>query len=165
MSNNGYRANWCWRGAVVIGLVLPSSRGSFTLVWPFMLAIHARWYTFLPPKIMVQAPASRKYQVSLDCMRFSRTVNYPDVSGVLPTRYLPTPHTAQTALVAGLPFFMVTASTFVEAVLSLHFRQNISTPAATVFLFQGVICFRSPFIAISNSSPAFPDLAKVGSIE
>ena len=85
-----------------------------------------------------------------------RILTYPDASGVPPTRYLPTPHTAQTALVAGLPFFMVTASTFVEAVLSLHFRQNISTPAATVFLLQGVICFRSPFIAISNSSPHFP---------
>ena len=40
-----------------------------------------------------------------------------------PTRYLPVPHTEQTARRAGRPFFIVTCSTSLEPVLARHFRQ------------------------------------------
>ena len=40
-----------------------------------------------------------------------------------PTRYLPVPHTEQTARRAGRPFFIVTCSTSLEPVLTRHFRQ------------------------------------------
>ena len=40
-----------------------------------------------------------------------------------PMRYLPVPHTVQTARRAGRPFFIVTCSTSLEPVLARHFRQ------------------------------------------
>ena len=40
-----------------------------------------------------------------------------------PMRYLPVPHTVQTALSAGRPFFMLTCSTSREPVLARHFKQ------------------------------------------
>ena len=40
-----------------------------------------------------------------------------------PMRYLPVPHTVQTARRAGRPFFIVTCSTSREPVLARHFRQ------------------------------------------
>ena len=40
-----------------------------------------------------------------------------------PMRYLPVPHTEQTARRAGRPFFIVTCSTFCEPVLVRHFKQ------------------------------------------
>ena len=40
-----------------------------------------------------------------------------------PMRYLPVPHTEQTARRAGRPFFIVTCSTSLEPVLARHFKQ------------------------------------------
>ena len=40
-----------------------------------------------------------------------------------PMRYLPVPHTVQTARRAGRPFFIVTCSTSREPVLARHFKQ------------------------------------------
>ena len=52
-------------------------------------------------------------------MRLAQLVS----AGVAPIRYLPAPHTAHTALVAGRPFFIVTDSTLLESVFALHFTQ------------------------------------------
>ena len=40
-----------------------------------------------------------------------------------PIRYLPVPHSAHTARIAGRPFFIVTRSTSRDGVLARHFRQ------------------------------------------
>ena len=40
-----------------------------------------------------------------------------------PIRYLPVPHSAQTARSAGRPFFIVTRSTSRDGVFARHFRQ------------------------------------------
>ena len=45
------------------------------------------------------------------------------VHPVEPMRYLPVPHTVQTARRAGRPFFIVTCSTSLEPVLARHFKQ------------------------------------------
>ena len=42
-------------------------------------------------------------------------------------RNLLVPHSTQTALAAGRPFFMVTASMSLDPVLALHLTQKIST--------------------------------------
>ncbi len=54
-----------------------------------------------------------------------------------PMRYLPVPHTVQTARRAGRPFFIVTCSTSLELVLARHFKQYISTDSGGVAIIEG----------------------------
>ena len=56
-----------------------------------------------------------------------------------PIRYFLVPQTAQVALVAGRPFFMVTASTSFDPVLALHFKQNISGGSDDVVMYRALL--------------------------
>ena len=51
-----------------------------------------------------------------------------------PIRNFLVPHSVQTALAAGRPFFMVTASMSLDPVLALHFTQKISMDSEGVVM-------------------------------